>query len=200
MHHLHNLKFFVEYIRSFGYLAPVVALVFFTVQAAVPVFPYAVLVAMAVILFGFKMGFLLSIVGATLGSVICYWICRKFGSEWFNQKILGRWGYNTNQINSSIAFWGIVLAHQVPVFPSAVIAATAALSQVSLWSFVLSTALGLIPATMVYGGVGFYIFRVHDLHKIIPILAVILLLVFLCKGIVKKKLAPPKTSPADEEV
>ncbi|PKM77221.1 MAG: TVP38/TMEM64 family protein [Firmicutes bacterium HGW-Firmicutes-15] len=200
MHHLHNLKFFVEYVRSFGYLAPAVALIFFTVQAAVPVFPYAALVAMAVILFGFKIGFLISIVGATLGSVVCYWFCRKFGSEWFNRKILRRWGYNTNQINSGIAFWGIVLAHQVPVFPSAVIAATAALSQVSLWSFVVSTALGLIPATMVYGGVGFYIFRIHDIYKIMIILGIILLVMFLSKGIIKKKLAPTKTSSANEEV
>jgi uncharacterized membrane protein YdjX (TVP38/TMEM64 family) len=193
------LSSFVEYIRSFGFLAPAVALIFFTIQAAVPVFPYAVLVAMAVILFGFKIGFFLSIVGATLGSMICYWFCRKFGSEWINRKILGRWGYNTNQINSGIAFWGVVLAHQVPIFPSAVIAATAALSQMSMWSFVVSTALGLIPATLVYSGVGHIILCPQYMHKVLPVLAFILLLMFLSKGIIKKKLAPPQTIQAEEE-
>jgi len=199
VHHIHNLRFFVEYIRSFGYLAPAVALILFIMQAAVPIFPYAVLVATCVILFGFKIGFLLSILGATLGSTICYWICRQFGSEWFNRKILSRCGYDTNKINSGTAFWGIVLAHQVPVFPSAMIATIAALSQVSWGSFVVSTALGLIPTTMVYTGLGLFIFRVHDTHKILLILPIILLALFLAKYLIKKKLAPRKTFPAEEE-
>jgi uncharacterized membrane protein YdjX (TVP38/TMEM64 family) len=199
LHHIHNLRFFVEYVRSFGYLAPAVVLILFIIQAAVPIFPYAVLVATAVIIFGFKIGFLLSIMGATLGSTVCYWICRQFGSEWFNRKILGRFGYNTNKINSGTAFWSIVLAHQVPVFPSAVIAATAALSKVSWGSFVVSTALGLIPTTMVYSGLGLYLFHLQDMRKILLVLAIILLALFLGKNLVKKKLVPPKPSPAEEE-
>jgi uncharacterized membrane protein YdjX (TVP38/TMEM64 family) len=200
VHHINDLGFFIEYIRSFGYWAPAIALMLFIIQAAVPIFPFAVLVAVAVILFGFKIGFMLSVVGATLGSIVCYWICKRFGSEWFNRKILSRWGYDTSNINSDIAFWGIVLAHQIPVFPSAVIAATAALSQVSWLSFVGSTALGMIPPTMVYGGVGHLILHVQHIHKILPILAIILLVLFLCKGIIREKLAPPKISPAEEDV
>jgi uncharacterized membrane protein YdjX (TVP38/TMEM64 family) len=199
VHHIHHLRFIIDYVTSFGLLAPAVAFGLFVIQAAVPIFPYAALVAMAVILFGFKIGFCLAITGATLGSLICYWVCRKYGSEWFNRKVLGRWGYDTSQINTGIAFWGIVLAHQVPVFPSAVIAATAALSQVRLWSFVFSTALGLVPATMLYGGVGFYLFNPHALRKALPILAVVLLVLVLCQGTIKKKLAPSQAFPAEEK-
>ncbi len=189
----------MEYVNSFGWLAPAVALILFVIQGAVPVFPYAALVAMAVILFGFKVGFVISIGGATLGSVLCYWICRRLGSDWFNRKVLRRWGYDKTPINTGIAFWGIVLAHQVPVFPSAVIAATAALSQIPPGSFVVATALGLVPCTMVYGGVGFFLFNLEAVHEFLPILAILLLVLFLYQRIIKKRPAPQAAPQPDPQ-
>lgn len=186
MHHIHQLSHLSEYIRSFGYLAPIAALVLFIIQAAVPVFPYAVLVAASVIIFGVRMGFVLSMTGALLGSVLCYWACRKFGADWFNDKILGHWGYDTRKINSGMAFGGIILAHLVPVFPSAVITLAAAISRVSFLSFTFSTALGLIPATLAYTGLGWYLFHVQDLYKVLFIMVIILMLLYLCKNTVKK--------------
>lgn len=195
MHHFHQLSYISDYIRSFGYLAPMVALVLFTIQAAVPIFPYAVLVAVSVILFGVKMGFVISMAGAILGSILCYWTCRKLGADWFNQKILGRWGYDTSKINSGIAFGGIVLAHLVPVFPSAVITLAAAVSGVSFVSFTVSTALGLIPATLAYTGLGWYLFHVQDLYKVLFSLGILLMVLYLCKNTVKKWLIASEKPP-----
>jgi uncharacterized membrane protein YdjX (TVP38/TMEM64 family) len=189
VHHFQHLSYFNEYIRSFGYLAPAVALILFIIQAAIPIFPYAVLVAASVILFGARNGFLLAMVGALLGSIVCYWVVLQFGAQWFNQKILGRWGYDTNDIRSGIAFWGIVISHLVPVLPSSMIASAAALSRVSLGNFVAATALGLVPATLAYTGLGLFLFHVKDVHKALWALAAILLILFLCKNTVKKKLS-----------
>lgn len=186
VHHFHHLSYISEYIRSFGYLAPIVALALFIIQAAVPVFPYAVLVAVSVIIFGVKIGFLLSMTGALLGSILCYWACRQLGTEWFNEKILGRWGYDTRKINSGIAFGGIIIAHLVPVFPSSVITLAAAISRVSFISFTVSTTLGLIPATLAYTGLGWYLFYFQDVYKIVVTLAFILMILYLCKNTVKK--------------
>lgn len=197
MHHLHHLSYISDYIRSFGYFAPSVAIILFVIQAAVPIFPYAVLVAASVILFGAKIGFLLSMMGAMLGSILCYWACRKLGAEWFNRMILGRWGYDTSKIDTSIAFWGIVLAHLVPVFPSAVITAAAALGRISFGSFVVSSCLGLIPATLAYTGLGLFLFHMQDIRKVLLSLAVILVVFFLCKGVVKKKISKEKPYDID---
>lgn len=189
VHHFHHLSYISEYIRSFGYFAPMVALILFIIQAAVPIFPYAVLVAVSVIIFGVKIGFVLSMTGALLGSVLCYWACRKLGAEWFNNKILGRWGYDTRKINSGIAFGGIIVAHLVPVFPGALISLAAAVSRVSFLSFTVSTALGLIPATLLYTGLGWYLFHVQDIYKVLVTLAVILMIMYLCKNTVKRWMA-----------
>lgn len=186
MHHFHQMYHISEYIKSFGYYAPMVAFILFTIQAALPVFPYAVLVAATVIIFGVKTGFVISLLGALLGSEICYWLCRNLGTDWFNEKILGRWGYDTRQINSGIAFGGIVVAHLVPVFPSAMITMAAAVSGVGFISFTVATMLGLIPATLAYTGLGWYLFHVQDLYKVIFTMILILMFLYLCKNTVKK--------------
>ncbi len=186
MHHFYPMHHISEYIRSFGYLAPMVALLLFTIQAAIPVFPFAVLVAATVIIFGVKVGFAISLLGAILGSVICYWLCRKLGADWFNEKILRWWGYDTRKINSGIAFGGIILAHLVPVFPSAVITMAAAISGVSFISFTVATTLGLIPATLAYTGLGWYLLHMHDLYKVVFTMVLILMFLYLCKNTVKK--------------
>lgn len=186
MHHFQQLSYLSEYIRSFGYLAPLVALILFIIQAAIPVFPYAVLVAVSVIIFGVKMGFMLSMLGALLGSMLCYWACREFGADWFNDRILGHWGYDTRKINSNIAFGGVVVAHLVPVFPSSIITLAAAISRVSFMSFTASTALGLLPATLAYTGLGWYLYHVQDAYKVVVTLVLILMILYLCKNTLKK--------------
>jgi len=185
VHHFHHLSYLSEYIQSFGYLAPMVALALFIIQAAVPIFPYAILVAASVIIFGVKMGFVLSMLGALIGSILSYWACREFGADWFN-KILGRWGYDTRKINAGIAFGGIILAHLIPVFPSAVITLAAAISRVPFISFTVATALGLIPATLAYTGLGWYLSHVQDVYKVLFTMALVLMLLYLCKNTVKK--------------
>lgn len=185
MHHFYNLGYVSEYIRSFGFLAPLVTLIFFIIQASVPIFPYAVLVTVSVVIFGVKIGFMLSMIGALGGSILCFWICRRFGADWFNDKILGRWNYDTRKINSGMAFGGIVVAHLVPVFPSALITMAASVSGVSFLSFVVSTTLGLIPITMLYTGLGWYLFYIQNIHKALFVLALVLMLAYLVKNTVK---------------
>ena len=199
MHHLHHLHYFIEYIRSFGYWAPGIAVILFTIQAAVPIFPYAVLVAAAVILFGGRTGFLLAMLGAVLGSAICYGLCRKFGAEWFNRILLRRFGYDTGKIKTEIAFGGIVLAHLVPVFPSSMITAVAALSRVPFWSFLVASALGLIPATLAYAGLGLFLFHIRNINQGLIVLGIILVVFFWAKNAARKRLQPKKDLSTETE-
>lgn len=189
MHTFHELSHVGQYIRSFGLLAPVIALVLFTIQASLPVFPYAVLVAAAVVLFGAKNGFLLAMTGALLGSALCYWTCRRLGAEWFNRKILRHWGYDTNNINHSIAFWGIVVAHLIPFLPCAMINMAAAISRVSFGRFAISTTLGILPSTVVYTGLGLFIFHIQNIPQALAVTAVVLVIMLALKYILQDRLS-----------
>jgi uncharacterized membrane protein YdjX (TVP38/TMEM64 family) len=188
VNNFHQLSYVGDYIRGFGLLAPAVALLLFSVQSAVPVFPYGVLVAAAVIVFGGKIGFLLAMLGALLGSSLCYWTCRELGADWFNRKILRHWGYDTNNINHSMASWGIVVAHMIPFLPSAMINMAAAISRVSFLRFVLSTVVGFIPLTLAYTGIGMFIFYIQDIPLAIVVLALLMILMLGLKQIVQERL------------
>ena len=76
-----SLYLMSSYLKEFGFLAPFVAFGLFVLQAAVPVFPYIILAAAGGLIFGFKMGFLLSWIGALVGACVAYWICRYAASK-----------------------------------------------------------------------------------------------------------------------
>jgi len=188
VNNFHQLSYVGDYIRGFGLLAPGMALLLFSIQSAIPIFPYGVLVAAAVVVFGGKIGFSLAMMGALLGSSLCYWTCRELGADWFNRKILRHWGYDTNRINHSLASWGIVVAHLVPFVPSAMINMAAALSRISFLRFLLSTVIGLIPLTLAYTGIGIVIFYVQDIPLVLVVLSLIVIMMLGIKQVVQERI------------
>ncbi|MBP8819622.1 MAG: TVP38/TMEM64 family protein [Syntrophomonadaceae bacterium] len=193
-----SVSMIIDYIRAFGILAPLVAFLFFMVQAALPVFPYVILAAAGGLLFGFKMGFLLSWLGALVGACLAYWICKLVGGEWAAQKIKERWGYDVKQVNGEMAFWSIVIARIVPVVPTPIINVAAALGGVPFWNFFFSSAIGKIPTAVLYTGLGVCLFQTHDIKLTLSIIAAIIALVAVGRYMTKKgrfKLQSSSSSP-----
>jgi len=87
----------------------------------------------------------------------------------------------------------------VPVFPSAMITAVAALSRVPFWSFVVATALGIIPSTLAYAGLGLYLFYIKDIKKGIIVLAIILAVGLWLKKVTRKGLLPSRDLKTEED-
>ncbi len=181
-----SVSMIIDYIRAFGILAPLVAFVFFMVQAALPVFPYVILAAAGGLLFGFKLGFLLSWLGALAGACLAYWICKLLGGEWAAQKIKNRWDYDVKRVNGEMAFWTIVLARVVPVVPTPIINVAAALGGVPFWNFFFSSAIGKIPSAVLYTGLGICLFQTRDIKLTLSIIAAILALVAVGRYMTKK--------------
>jgi uncharacterized membrane protein YdjX (TVP38/TMEM64 family) len=181
-----SVSMVINYIRAFGILAPLVAFVLFMVQAALPVFPYIVLAAAGGLLFGFKLGFLLSWLGALAGACLAYWICKLLGGEWAARKIKERWGYDVKRVNGEMAFWTIVLARVVPVVPTPIINVAAALGGVPFWNFFFSSAIGKIPSAVLYTGLGICLFQTRDIKLTLAIIAAIIALVAVGRYITKR--------------
>ncbi|MBC7075680.1 MAG: TVP38/TMEM64 family protein [Syntrophomonadaceae bacterium] len=176
-----------NYIKGFGFIAPLIAFCIFIVQAALPIFPYIILAAAGGLLFGFKMGFLLSWLGALVGACLAYWFCKQLGSEWTINTIRSRFGYDLRNINNNLAFWVIILARIIPVTPTPIINAAAALGGVPFWNFFLSSAIGKIPAALLYTGLGLCLFKLQDIKLTLCILAFIIVIVFIGHYLTKSK-------------
>lgn len=171
-----SVSMVTTYIKTFGILAPAVAFLLFVVQAALPVFPYVVLAVAGGLLFGFKMGFLLSWLGALVGACVAFWLCRLVAGDWATRQIQTRFGYNVRGVSSEAAFWTIVIARIIPVIPTPLINAAAALGGVSFWNFFFSSALGKIPSAVLYTGLGVCLFKTRDIKLTLVVLAAILIL------------------------
>ncbi len=171
-----SINVVINYVQSFGIMAPLAAFLLFALQAALPVFPYVVLASACGMLFGFKLGFLLSWSGALLGACVAYTLSRLAGGNWVCQKIQSRWGYDVQHFNREAAFWGILLARIIPVIPTPLINIAAGIGKVPFWHFFFSSALGKIPTALLYTGLGISLLRNRDVKSTLLILGIILVL------------------------
>ena len=185
---LSSIDAVIAYVRTFGVMAPMVAFGLFVVQAALPVFPYIILAAAGGLLFGFKVGFLISWSGALAGATIAYWVFRLLGAEWAERKLKIRFGYDINRTNGYLAFWGIVVARIVPVIPTPFINAIAAVGGVSFWNFFFSSAIGKIPSAVLYTGLGLALFKAQDIKLTLLIIAAIIVLLVAGRYLAKERI------------
>lgn len=166
----------IAYVETFGIMAPLVAFGLFVVQAALPVFPYIILAAAGGLLFGFKVGFVISWLGALAGATLAYWICRLVAAEWAEHKLRQKFGYDVQRTDAGLAFWSIVVARIIPVVPTPLINVMAAVGGVSFWNFFFSSAIGKIPSAVLYTGLGLALFRTRDIKLVLIILGVVIAL------------------------
>jgi uncharacterized membrane protein YdjX (TVP38/TMEM64 family) len=113
----------------------------------------AILTIMGGILFGWLIGGLSAIVGATIGATIVFLIARGACGE----TILRRAGPLASKLAEGFredAFHYLLFLRLVPVFPFWLVNLAPAVVGVRLTTFVLATALGIIPGTFAYALVG----------------------------------------------
>lgn len=173
---LDNVNAISAFLNSYGLLAPAVASALFIMQAVLPVFPYMILAAAGGALFGFKLGFFLAWSGALTGACLAYWICRLAGSEWVIETIESRFSYDLRQIDRRLAFWSIVFARVLPVLPTPIINAAAALAGVPFRIFFFSSAIGKLPSALLYTGLGLCLVQAGDIRLTSLLLVLVLLL------------------------
>ena len=175
MEHI-NTQYLVQYVSQFGLWAPLIAFALFTIQAMFPVVPYLIIAAVGGLLFGFKMGAFLAWAGALTGACLTYWLIKMLGYKSFLKWFYHSRGYDLRRLNSSIAFWTLVIARIIPVIPTPMINAGAALGGVSFLTFLGSSAIGKIPTAVLYTGLGLAVFNARDVKSALIILALALVI------------------------
>lgn len=142
-----NLSFFTDDLFSeMGYRILVVTIPLMMIQNVVTAFPIIIIILIHFLIFGLAGGFLFSLIGTTLGALLCFWMARTFSHSWmerFWEKNLDRLAYVMNLISSYGVFIIIVL-RSIPVMPSNIISAAAALSPIRFKPYIWSSLIGNI--------------------------------------------------------
>ena len=105
-------------------------------------------------LFGIATGFMAALAGALLAAVLTFMLVRHLGGVSIRQQLhSGRAAPWLRSLERD-ATWYLILLRIVPVAPFFAVNAAAAVTGIRLWHFILATAFGLLPITLVYAAVG----------------------------------------------
>lgn len=108
-----------NYMKHFGIAAPLILTAFQAFQVVVPVLPGYLGCAAGAIAFGSVTGFLCNYIGISLGSIIAYFLARKYGIDivlaMFPQKQYDKWSRRLEKSKSYAGF--LFIATLLPLFP-----------------------------------------------------------------------------------
>ncbi|WAX77477.1 TVP38/TMEM64 family protein [Streptomyces sp. KMM 9044] len=140
-------------VDSLGPWGPVVFAVCYAL-AVTALLPGSVLTASAGVLFGLPLGVGAVLVGATAGAALSFGIARRLG-----RPVVARYAGSGRlaRLDAHLThrgFAAVLLLRLVPLFPFSVINYGAGVAGVRFSSYLTATALGIVPGTVVYAGLG----------------------------------------------
>lgn len=130
---------------NFGALAPLVYLVFVTVEVVIAPIPGLMLYAPGGILFGPWLGGFLALLGNVLGAGIACSVTRRIGNTWLSRFFDPQRLQQTQQVIQKHGLWIVVLLRLNPVTSSDLVSYAAGFTQISIMRVMLGTAIGMAP-------------------------------------------------------
>ncbi len=146
-----NLDQTIRLIRSWGIAAPLMSILLMIVQAIVAPLPAFIVTAANGMIFGSLWGAIISWTGAMMGALTSFGIARLVGDVAVEKVVRNRKAVELlKHTGEKRGFWVILVARLLPFISFDIISYMAGLSGIRLWSFATATALGMLPATILY--------------------------------------------------
>ncbi len=189
-----------EYLRSFGGMTAVlVTLLLFVVMTFTIVFPFMILSGAAGIIFGLFWGTVISWAGEVLGAIVMFWLARccfrNMAAKWIAKSPYMK---QVDDYSAENGFKALLFARLLPLAPSGIITAVAAISRISWRDFFLATVIGKLPPVVIKVLMG------HDLvfagENMVRLIVVIAVVVLVYVGLwLRKKRCKEKNKGTDKE-
>lgn len=139
-----------EYLRSFGSWSIIVTILLFIVMTFTIVFPFMILSGAAGIMYGLVWGVLISWVGEVIGAVVMFVFARYFfrvlTESWIKKSPYLK---QVDDYSATNGFKALLIARLLPLAPSGIITAVAAISRISFKDFFLATVIGKLPPVVI---------------------------------------------------
>ncbi len=143
-----------EYILSFGIWAPIISFLLMVFQSLAAPLPAFLLTFANAGLFGWVRGALLSWTSAMVGAVLCFYIARIYGRNAV-EKLTSKFALTEiDKFFEKYGNYAVLIARLLPFMSFDIVSYAAGLTSMKLWSFVLATGLGQLPATLIYSYAG----------------------------------------------
>lgn len=165
-----------EYLRSFGTWSIVITIILFIVMTFTIVFPFMILSGAAGIIYGLFWGIVISWTGEVIGAVVMFVFARYF----FRQIIAGwisksKYLKQVDDYSAANGFKALLIARLLPLAPSGIITAVAAISRISFKDFMLATVLGKLPPVIIKVLIGHdIVFAGENMIRLIVLVLVVI--------------------------
>lgn len=145
------------YMQGLGIVAPLVLTVFQAFQVVVPVLPGYLGCAAGAVAFGPVVGFLCNYIGISAGSIIAYFLARRYGMDivlaMFPQKQYDKW---SKRIEKSKSYdWFLFIATLLPLFPDDFLCYFSGLikmdSRKFIWIIILGKPWCILAYSIIFG-------------------------------------------------
>ncbi|MGB7087253.1 MAG: TVP38/TMEM64 family protein, partial [Phormidesmis sp.] len=117
--------------------------------------PGTLLVIVGGAVYGLWWGTAWSVIGATLGAVVSFWLARYLLYDWFEQRFHSR--PVLKRLNHALrlnALWCVLTIRFSPISPFNVVNFAFGLTPVPVKDYALGTLIGIIPGTLAYTWLG----------------------------------------------
>ncbi len=137
----------VELLRQ-SWWAPLAFVALYVVATALD-FSGAVLTLAGGAVFGFVWGAVLNTIGANLGASAAFWVTRRLGREGLQAFLGARLGA-LDRVSAEQGFAWLLRLRLIPVVPFNLLNIAAGLTAMPWRTFAAATAIGILPATLIY--------------------------------------------------
>lgn len=142
-----------DWLMNQGMLGPVFLMLMMILAVVVGPIPTLPISAAAGLVYGMSVGTAIAVTGALAGSLIAFYLARILGREVVQRKL------DQNPVFSArgsqrFLFIAVFLTRLIPLFSFALISYAAGVTAIQVWRYALATALGMLPMTFVFAGLG----------------------------------------------
>jgi uncharacterized membrane protein YdjX (TVP38/TMEM64 family) len=164
-----------HWIVAAGIFAPVLFILVYALRPLI-LFPASILSLSGGLAFGAFWGTVYTVIGATAGAVISFWVAGKLGKKMVNKEWKGK-AHVIQQQMEQRGFLYVILLRLIPLFNFDLISYLAGISKVKFQAFFFGTLFGIIPGTFAYNFMGA---SLVDGQPTTILIAVILFVFVLC--------------------
>lgn len=165
-------KSWYDFFEVFTEFGPLAGILLVMIEAFIPILPLSVFVAMNVMAFGFWLGYLYSWIGNVAGSLIVFFLIKKYGMAKFHKKIQkSKKIKNTFLWIKKHGFLPIFVLLTFPFTPSFLICGLSALAEISYKTFIYSIVFGKLIMILSLSFIGYNLteFISHPIKSVLLI-------------------------------
>lgn len=178
-----------EYLRSFGSWTIAAIILLFIIMTFTIIFPFMILSGATGIIYGLFWGTIISWLGEVIGALFMYIFARYFFRSavevWVAKSPYLK---QVDDYSAANGFKALLVARLLPLAPSGIITAVAAISRMSFYDFFLATFIGKLPPVVIKVMLGHdLVFANENMARLIVIVLLVIVVYVVLWWMRRKK-------------